>query len=301
MEIRILRLLCPSSLIVTIMEDTEALIKGLSDIHTYLTRKLSISEASTATAISRRPQSQATPFLHLSDSLLLCIFSYLDFITDIPMAIETCYKFSRLLRSTQFQYYLYQKPSHKPKIKSIAPNPEATPSESEVILTKTEEDQLSKEEATLRLQKANKIKEVLAGKIIKQEKMIESLTNDMEKIEREILTEKSNNSKNLARVAELQREYEKYKGDIEANQVKLKDMHEKHAVQMQNLQTTIGKLQGDIKELEEHKRMLRAEVLRLREESGAVTMEIEGYRSALTRMQKYFNAMFPTEGKKQGT
>jgi chromosome segregation ATPase len=177
---------------------------------------------------------------------------------------------------------------------------ESATSDSDIYLTKTEEDQLSKEEASKRLQKANKIKEVLAGKIIKQEKMIESLTLEMDKIERDILTEKSSNSKNLTRVAELQREYEKYKADIEANQAKLKNMHEKHAVQVQDLQATISKQQGEIRELEEHKRMLRAEVLRLREESGNVTKEIEGYRSALNRMQKYFNAMFPTEGKKQG-
>lgn len=277
------------------------LVKGLSDIHTYLTGKLSVADAETATAIVRRSQPQESQFLQLPDFVLMQIFSHLDFITDIPMAIETCYKFSQLLRSTQFQFFLYQRPTPQlPRARTLPVPADSTTSDSDIYLTKTEEDQLSKEEASKRLQKANKIKEVLAGKIIKQEKMIESLTLEMDKIEREILTEKFGNSKNLTRVAELQRDYEKYKADIEANQSKLKDMHRKHATQVQELQATISKQQGDIRELEEHKRMLRAEVLRLREESGSVTREIEGYRSALNRMQKYFNAMFPTEGKKQG-
>lgn len=282
------------------MEDTQALVKGLSDIHAYLKGKLSVSDAETATSIERRAQPQESQFPHLPDYVLMLIFSYLDFITDLPMSIETCYRFSRLLRSTQFQYFLYQRPAVPKVIRTRTLPVESATSDSDIYLTKTEEDQLSKEEASKRLQKANKIKEVLAGKIIKQEKMIESLTLEMDKIERDILTEKSSNSKNLTRVAELQREYEKYKADIEANQAKLKNMHEKHAVQVQDLQATISKQQGEIRELEEHKRMLRAEVLRLREESGHVTKEIEGYRSALNRMQKYFNAMFPTEGKKQG-
>ena len=285
------------------MEDVQGLVKGLADIHKFLQAKLSVADASTATQIERRQQPQTSEFLQLPDSALMFVFSFLDFVTEVPQVVETCHRFSVILRSTQFQYFLYQKPTVRPapvraKTLPVSSGVEVTP-DSDLSLTKAEEDQLSKEEASKRLQKANKIKEVLAGKIIRQEKIIEGLTKDLDTITKEIMTEKLSNSKNLSRVAELQREYEKYKTEIETSQLKLKEMHTKHAAQVQELQTQISKLQTDIKELEDHKRMLRSEVLRLRDEGATTNKEIESYRSALNKMKKYFDAMFPAEVKKQ--
>ena len=121
----------------------------------------------------------------LPKQVLRSIFLFTDFYSDIPAISETCVLFNKLVRSRSFNISVYKIASQRAsRMKSTTINADAL---DKLEAQKLVKDNISRDEALLELKKANAVKDFLADKMKKQDKKIESLLEEIDKLNDQVI------------------------------------------------------------------------------------------------------------------
>jgi hypothetical protein len=272
-------------------EDTQ-LVRKLEEIYKSIESTVAVEKKAQEIQTEEQIRFQTSKFCILPKSALRTIFLFLDFNTDIPSISEVCWSFHNIIKSRAFQLGLYKVTKRGAK-EAQAEKHERSPSivAEEAKKSEAHIEGMSQTEAVKQLKTANAIKDFLGQKIVAQDKKIKQL-------EDEVRIQKQINSKTIGKLSSLDQMYKEEKARADELEGKLFMHEQQHRIDVEKLNEQIEKHIGEREELQKDRKVLKAEVIKLREEQKKALQHLTQYRSALVNMKSYFEAMFSNRIKK---
>ena len=156
-------------------KEIDQLIISLSTLHTKIIEKTSI--------INKETQTSQTLSLitQLPQKILIKVFIFLDFRSDIPSMLETCKIFNNTISSRSFQLILYKNTTKKPDSKKQKIQQEQETKETDKLVS------LTKEEILERLIKTKKIMAVLNLGVQKTDEKLKEFLKNINKLNDDVI------------------------------------------------------------------------------------------------------------------
>ena len=272
-------------------EDTQ-LLRKLEDIYKTIESTVVIDKRNQEIQTEEQSRQQTSKFCILPKIAMRTIFLFLDFNTDIPNIAEVCWSFNNIIKSRAYQLALYQVTKRGTKIVNVEQTEKAAGIlAEETKKTEAQTEGMSQIDAVKYLKTANAIKDFLGQKIVAQDKKINQL-ND------EIRVQKQINSKTIVKLTSLDLLYKHEKSKADESEGKLFLLEQQRRIDVEKLNDQIESHLREKEELLKDRNILKAEVIKLREEQKKGMQHLAEYRSALVNMKSYFEAMFSNRIKK---
>eukprot|EP00358_Blepharisma_japonicum_P002710 CAMPEP_0202953438 /NCGR_PEP_ID=MMETSP1395-20130829/46150_1 /ASSEMBLY_ACC=CAM_ASM_000871 /TAXON_ID=5961 /ORGANISM="Blepharisma japonicum, Strain Stock R1072" /LENGTH=170 /DNA_ID=CAMNT_0049667077 /DNA_START=167 /DNA_END=676 /DNA_ORIENTATION=+ len=163
--------------------------------------------------------------------------------------------------------------------------PSQSQSDFEESKQKSEFEISTKEDPLILLKKANIVKNFLANQILQQEKKIEEMNKEIDKLNDELRVQKQINSKTIAKIALISAQYEAEKSASTDAQSTIASLLEQHKNELESLRNEIATSDKEKLELKRHKKVLSAEVIRLRDEYQSSLTKLGQYNDAISKMK----------------
>ena len=266
--------------------DQSDLIQKLQQLHQTLQSKSQKQDKEVQTSYS--DQVQLRGFHLFPKKIIRKIFIFTDFLTDVPQLYITCKLFNSVIRSRVFQVLLHNQVISK---NSNALSSSYSSNDEELQKLKPESEIKTKEEAVAQLKLAEKLKQVLATKLKRQDNKNNELQNEIMRIQEEIKAQKARYSKGIEKMNDLEAKHESEKKILAEAQKNLAALKNKCKKEVDDLRMQIGECEKDKEKLSNEKKVLREEVLMLREKNVEIQKEIVVYQEALNKIKAYFLGM----------
>jgi DNA repair exonuclease SbcCD ATPase subunit len=267
------------------MEQFE-LISKLKNLQQKLSSQSSTHEKETQTSSSEFVQLRG--FNLLPKKIIRKIFIFSDFLSDGPSLYSTCRLFNSVIRSRVFQVLLHHQVTNK---RSNVLSSNFNTSDEEVQKLRPESEIKTKEEAVGQLRVAENLKQVLASKLKRQDNKNNDLEAEIARIQEEIKAQKSRYSKGIEKMNDIDSKHESEKKVLVEAQKNLMNLKNKCKKEIDDLRAQINECEMDKEKLLLEKRVLRAEVLELRESNVEIQKEIVVYQEVLNKIKAYFLGM----------
>lgn len=267
-------------------EFIDNLLGVLYKMQADLTQKLYTSEREVQT---EEKVSDASSLLLLPCALQLHIFTYLDFMQDIPNLLETCKSLNHLISSPQLLHLTFKPP---PK-KLIKKSSEILPQNDEEEKTKATNDNFStKAEALVELKKTSAVNNFLNNKILNQEKKIEEKSSELEKLLQKLRIEKNIFNKVLGKISKVEENYEKILRERKTIDMYIENIESLEESEIKGYQNGLAIMENQVSELKNAVRVLGIEK-RLQEfELNEKTASMTQFKNAFDKIRDFYLLMF---------
>lgn len=272
-------------------EEIEFLVLSMNSL--YETLKAKENSQDVATQTNSSDYQQISLLQLIPKHVFRKIFLYLDFITDIPSLSESCVYFNSIINSRRFQvslYHIISAKAHKSRSVTLPAR-----QDNDFTRFRTENESYNKEDLTAQLKTANAVRDFLANKILLQEKRIEESNKEIDKLNDELRVQKQINSKTIAKVAIVSAQFEAAKNEAFEAKETIELMSHQQKEETEKLRNDIAAYDKEKLELRRHKKVLSAEVIRLRDEYQSCLQKLGQYNDAVSKLKSYFDAMVSTK------
>ena len=266
--------------------DQSDLIHKLQLLHQTLQSKSQKQDKEAQTSYSDPVQLRG--FHIFPKKIIRKIFIFTDFLSDVPQLYITCKLFNSVIRTRVFQVLLHNQVISK---NSNALSSSYSNNEEELQKLRPESEIKTKEEAVAQLKLAEKLKQVLATKLKRQDNKNNELQNEITRIQEEIKAQKGRYSKGIEKMNDLEAKHETEKKILAEAQKNLAALKTKCKKEVDGLRLQIAECDKDKEKLSSEKKVLREEVLMLREKNVEIQKEIVVYQEALNKIKAYFLGM----------
>lgn len=273
-----------------IMEENVAgVIESLKKLHQIMQEKENQAHKETQTVVEERRQYSLICIF--PKKILRRTFLFLDFAKDIPEVLLTCKLFNSVVRSRTFQVLLHSQASNR-TAKIFNSTIVSSNSDLELAKIKPEIEITTKEDAISQLKIASAGRDFLANKLKKQDLKIEDLNKEIARLQEEVKMQKNIHSKGIEKMNAFEKMFENEKKNFGDAQKNLSTLQQQYKSEIEILKLQIVNCEKDRTELQGQKKMMKAEVLKLREENQVLVEKTAVYQDVLNRIKAYFDAMY---------
>lgn len=225
-------------------------------------------------------------------AVLIRIFMFLEFRTEVPAVVETCKMFNSLIASRPFQITLYRLTTDRKETKKEKTQEEVKHTEADMIAM------LTKDEILARIKKTKAINNMLVAGFQKSEEKLKDMLKTISKINDEMRIQRQINAKTIKMKDGKESEYLELSKQIRQNNLLISNCTHDYTSEITLITSQIKKIEADKQELNRHIKVLQVGLQETRQNNGNLLKRFVQFRENLGKLKNYANDMMLPKVKK---